>query len=336
VTETLPTLAWTRVGERADFDVPLSSRSLNAVAFELDPEGPAVSASVVWHMKDGDRTVDLGLVDPKFGKLLAFAPDDFAWVRSGWVLGVAVRGPKVVGRPEPLHHVAQVGLLAPKENERRPPTSPPAIEFRPVRPMDHYRVTFDFVLAAGIHLPVIYDVPASRFESFGEGFLRWTPRPGRRGFLAEGGVPVSWETLPTAFERELVARGVYRVRVSVRVEGMARSGVPRRGGRSGAARRRNEAAPTSGMVSIPKPFTWGRSPDPSTGAVVVPIYQTSTYAQEDAGVHKGHEYTRTSNRRADALQQCLAALEGGNFGLAFGSGLGPSPPCSRCSLRAIT
>ncbi len=66
----------------------------------------------------------------------------------------------------------------------------------------------------------------------------------------------------------------------------------------------------------------GQDPDPSTGAVVVPIYQTSTYAQEDAGVHKGHEYTRTSNPTRDALQQCLAALEGGSFGLAFGSGLG--------------
>lgn len=66
----------------------------------------------------------------------------------------------------------------------------------------------------------------------------------------------------------------------------------------------------------------GQEPDPSTGAVVVPIYQTSTYAQEDAGVHKGHEYTRTSNPTRDALQACLAALESGTHGLAFGSGLG--------------
>ncbi len=66
----------------------------------------------------------------------------------------------------------------------------------------------------------------------------------------------------------------------------------------------------------------GQAPDPSTGAVVIPIYQTSTYAQEDAGVHKGHEYTRTSNPTRDALQTCLAALEGGTHGLAFGSGLG--------------
>lgn len=65
----------------------------------------------------------------------------------------------------------------------------------------------------------------------------------------------------------------------------------------------------------------GQDPDPRTGAVVVPIYQTSTFAQPAPGEHLGHEYSRTSNPTRDALQTCLAALEGGTRGLAFASGL---------------
>ncbi|HYC76331.1 MAG TPA: cystathionine gamma-synthase [Planctomycetota bacterium] len=66
----------------------------------------------------------------------------------------------------------------------------------------------------------------------------------------------------------------------------------------------------------------GQEPEPRTGAVVVPIYQTSTYAQEDVGVHKGHEYSRTSNPTRDALHACLASLEEAKHGLAFASGMG--------------
>lgn len=66
----------------------------------------------------------------------------------------------------------------------------------------------------------------------------------------------------------------------------------------------------------------GQEPDPTTGAVVVPIYQTSTYAQTDAGVHKGYDYSRTNNPTRAALEQCLASLEGGKYGLAFSSGMG--------------
>ncbi|HYM50298.1 MAG TPA: cystathionine gamma-synthase [Candidatus Limnocylindrales bacterium] len=65
----------------------------------------------------------------------------------------------------------------------------------------------------------------------------------------------------------------------------------------------------------------GQSPDPSTGAVVVPIYQTSTYAQPAVGKHRGYEYSRTANPTRTALETCLAALEGGRFGLAFASGM---------------
>jgi cystathionine gamma-synthase len=65
----------------------------------------------------------------------------------------------------------------------------------------------------------------------------------------------------------------------------------------------------------------GQEPDPATGAVITPIYQTSTYVQESVGVHKGFEYSRTDNPTRTALQQVLASLEGGAWALAYASGL---------------
>lgn len=65
----------------------------------------------------------------------------------------------------------------------------------------------------------------------------------------------------------------------------------------------------------------GIEPDPTTGAVMTPIYQTSTYAQEAPGKHKGYEYARTQNPTRHALEQNLAALENGKFAVAFGSGM---------------
>ena len=65
----------------------------------------------------------------------------------------------------------------------------------------------------------------------------------------------------------------------------------------------------------------GQSPDPSTGAVMQPIYATSTYAQSSPGVHKGFEYGRSENPTRMAFERCLAELEGGALGLAFSSGL---------------
>jgi len=61
--------------------------------------------------------------------------------------------------------------------------------------------------------------------------------------------------------------------------------------------------------------------DPSTGAVMPPIYQTSTYAQTSPGVHKGYEYSRTANPTRTAVENAFASIENGKFGLAFGSGL---------------
>lgn len=66
----------------------------------------------------------------------------------------------------------------------------------------------------------------------------------------------------------------------------------------------------------------GQDPDPATGAVITPIYQTATYAQTDVGEHKGYDYSRTANPTRAALETCLASLEGGKYGLAFASGMG--------------
>lgn len=65
----------------------------------------------------------------------------------------------------------------------------------------------------------------------------------------------------------------------------------------------------------------GQEPDPLTGAVIVPVYQTSTYQQEAIGKHKGYEYSRTGNPTRKALEDVLASLEGGRYGLAFASGV---------------
>jgi cystathionine beta-lyase/cystathionine gamma-synthase len=65
----------------------------------------------------------------------------------------------------------------------------------------------------------------------------------------------------------------------------------------------------------------GAHPDPSTGAIMTPIYQTSTYVQEAPGVHKGYEYARSQNPTRFALEEALAVIEEGTYGLAFGSGV---------------
>ena len=65
----------------------------------------------------------------------------------------------------------------------------------------------------------------------------------------------------------------------------------------------------------------GAEPDPSTGAIMTPIYQTSTYVQSAPGVNKGYEYARSQNPTRFALETALAVLENGNYGLAFSSGV---------------
>src|ERR1041385_888886 len=65
----------------------------------------------------------------------------------------------------------------------------------------------------------------------------------------------------------------------------------------------------------------GQEPDPSTGAIITPIYQTSTYVQDELGKHKGYEYARTQNPTRGALERNVAAIEGGAEGFAFASGM---------------
>jgi cystathionine gamma-synthase len=66
----------------------------------------------------------------------------------------------------------------------------------------------------------------------------------------------------------------------------------------------------------------GQEPDPATGAVTVPIYQTSTYVQDAVGEHRGYDYSRTANPTRRALETCLASLESAEYGFAFSSGMG--------------
>jgi cystathionine beta-lyase/cystathionine gamma-synthase len=78
---------------------------------------------------------------------------------------------------------------------------------------------------------------------------------------------------------------------------------------------------TEGQRFATRAIHAGQSPDPTTGAVMQPIYATSTYAQSSPGVHKGYEYSRTQNPTRFAYERCVADLEGGSRGYAFASGL---------------
>ncbi len=68
----------------------------------------------------------------------------------------------------------------------------------------------------------------------------------------------------------------------------------------------------------------GQEPDPTTGAIMTPIYTSSTYVQESPGVHKGYDYSRSVNPTRKALESCIADLEGSNYGFAFASGMSAS------------
>ena len=71
----------------------------------------------------------------------------------------------------------------------------------------------------------------------------------------------------------------------------------------------------------------GQEPDPTTGAIMTPIYTSSTYVQESPGVHKGYDYSRSTNPTRKALESCIADLEGSTFGYAFASGMAASATC---------
>ena len=69
----------------------------------------------------------------------------------------------------------------------------------------------------------------------------------------------------------------------------------------------------------------GIKPDPATGAIMTPIYQTSTFVQDSPGVHKGYEYSRSQNPTREVLENSLSALENGQYGLCFSSGMAAMP-----------
>jgi len=80
----------------------------------------------------------------------------------------------------------------------------------------------------------------------------------------------------------------------------------------------------------------GHIPDPLAGAVMTPIYQTSTYIQEGLGRHKGYEYARTRNPTREVLERNVAALEGGHHGFAFASGLAALDAVLKAALGGAT
>lgn len=80
----------------------------------------------------------------------------------------------------------------------------------------------------------------------------------------------------------------------------------------------------------------GFLPDSATGAIVTPIYQTSTYLHDALGVHKGYDYSRTSNPTRAALERCLAELEGGRQCVAFASGMAAIDTVMRLLKQATT
>ncbi len=80
----------------------------------------------------------------------------------------------------------------------------------------------------------------------------------------------------------------------------------------------------------------GQEPDPTTGAIMTPIYQTSTFGQTEPGINQGYEYSRSGNPTRAALEALIAALEGGKYGLAFASGLASMDTLMRLLNRAIT
>jgi len=83
----------------------------------------------------------------------------------------------------------------------------------------------------------------------------------------------------------------------------------------------SEATPTNRLAFSTRTVHAGQHPDPTTGAVMVPIYATSTFAQESPGEHKGFEYARSQNPTRFAFERCIADLESGTAGFAFASGL---------------
>jgi cystathionine gamma-lyase len=121
-----------------------------------------------------------------------------------------------------------------------------------------------------------------------------------------------------ACEREAYGSGFLNLGI---IRGHLRSAQPaaRRLQKSESMAKKPSKSPVHGLGT--RAIHAGQSPDPSTGAIMTPIYATSTYVQQSPGVHKGFEYSRTQNPTRMAYERCVADLEGGVAGFAFASGL---------------
>src|SRR5262249_26969787 len=123
------------------------------------------------------------------------------------------------------------------------------------------------------------------------------------------------------------ARGALRGRHRPHRHGRVHDLLPGRGppcqGDGRADHRRPLIAPyTQRMDFWTSAIHAGQAPDEATGSITTPIYQTSTYVQEEVGLNKGYDYSRVGNPTRTALQECLASLENAEYGVAFSSGLG--------------
>ena len=79
----------------------------------------------------------------------------------------------------------------------------------------------------------------------------------------------------------------------------------------------------------------GQEPDPATGAIMTPIYASSTFVQSSPGIHKGYEYSRSANPTRTALENCMAELENGKAAFAFSSGLAAENTILKCLSRVL-
>ncbi len=228
LTKKMPQAVAHATGDVVTFDQAVPTRSLAAV--RVTPamgQGMARSVDVTWRLESGERSVSLGFVDARGESVLLYTPDDFDWTLGRQVTGFEIKGLRVSGNVELLSTVARAQIVAPKAGSIINPESPPALVFRPVTQMEGYRITYDFVLMPGVRFPVVYEVPVTRMEPTGDGLLRFLPREGDAVRWPGHPYHVTWQTLPSAFARELVARGIRRMSVAVRVEGVtAEFGAP--------------------------------------------------------------------------------------------------------------
>ena len=263
-------------------------------------------------------------------------PHDYALVYGSPVPGyaapqdtVAVRDP---GQPRDGRR-AHVGAwrTAACEPPRRPLPRPRSL------------ITDEAVRVVGSEPPPPYETPSARSLRPADLAVRHhqlpavrPPAPRRRGRRGAGSTP-PWRSPPRASGSCCRSTASYRRGMAARDQPeQTAAHIAAAGSRDFGSEVHGDTAPDrwagGGYGFETLAIHAGQDPDPTTGAVVVPIYQTSTYVQSEVGQHKGYEYSRSGNPTRTALETCLAALEGGRTGLAFASGLAAED----CLLRTVT